>query len=43
LRIGLQSAVRLHTSVSILRVRILPLLGAQLALLIDLLLLLRAL
>jgi hypothetical protein len=43
LRIGLHGAVRLHTSVRILRVRILPLLGAQLALLIDILLLLRAL
>jgi hypothetical protein len=38
LRIGLHGTVRLHTSV-----RILPLLGAQLALLIDFLLFLRAL
>jgi hypothetical protein len=43
LRIGLHGAVRLHTSVRILHVRILPLLGAQLALLIDFLLFLRAL
>ena len=43
LRIGLDGGVRLHTSVRILRVRILSLLRAQLALLIDFLLLLRAL
>jgi hypothetical protein len=43
LHIGLHGAVRLHTSVRILRVRILPLLGTQLALLIDFLLFLRAL